>query len=145
MAPSGFHFQHFHLLDRLFCRRIFVFAVQAVENLEINADTYCPAGHYFSYLVVVERGLPIAATCGRKCSLQPNSFLGYGNWRLKHLAEQRIELGRQVFVIGYAFRLPSTNIVVTGRTLPAVRALFSALAIFDLQPGVLKPRSASPS
>ena len=102
---AGFHFQHFHLLDRLFCRRIFVFAVQAVENLEINADTYCPAGHYFSYLVVVERGSAHRRDLRQEIGpLQPNSFLG--QLALEgYLAEQRIELGRQVFVIGYVFQV----------------------------------------
>ena len=128
------------MLDRLFCRRIFVFAVQAVENLEINADTYCPAGHYFSYLVVVERGSAHRRDLRQEIGpLQPNSFLG--QLALEgYLAEQRIELGRQVFVIGYVFQVAEYEHRRYGQNL----CLLSERIIqctgdgFDLQPGVLK-------
>ena len=137
---AGFHFQHLHLLDRLFCRRIFVFAVQSVENLEIHTDTYCPAGHYFSYLIIVERGSAHRRNLRQEIGpLQPNSLLG--QLALEgYLTEQRIELGRQIFVIGYVFQVAEYEHRRYGQNLCLLseRIVQRAGDSFDLQPGVLK-------
>ena len=96
----GLVLQLAHAAHGLLGGRVLVFAVETVENLDVDPHAHGPARHESRHLVVVER----TASDGRHLrqeigTLDPHALLGQFALE-RHLAEQRVARLREVLVIG---------------------------------------------
>ena len=92
---SGFVLQRFDTPYGLFGRRIFVFAVQAVEELEVHADADRPARQHLGYLIVVKRHAAHGHHLRQeRRTLRAYPFVGQPAF-LVDLIEQRVAFGGQ--------------------------------------------------